>query len=108
MIKQPTTNEIDITASVVPTNVTHESTLFAEPVFHLGNFTVTNALLTSWVAVFLIVLLSIVVRRRITAVPRGVQNYAEAALEGALDLANSVTGSREKSLKFLPLVFPLF
>jgi len=108
MTEQTTVNEIDITASAESTNVTHESTLFAEPIFHVGSFTVTNALLTSWIAVFLIVLLSIAVRRRITAVPRGVQNYAEAVLESALDLANSVTGSREKSLKFLPLVFPLF
>jgi F-type H+-transporting ATPase subunit a len=74
----------------------------------VGGFTVTNALLTSWIAVFLIVLLSIAVRRKISAVPRGVQNYAETVLDGALDMADSVTGSREKSLKFFPLVFPLF
>lgn len=108
MTEQPTINEINSTASEVPSNVTHESTLFAEPVFYVGNFVVTNALLTSWIAVFLIVLLSMVVRRRIAAVPRGVQNYAETILDGAFSLADSVTGAREKSLKFFPLVFPLF
>ncbi|NUM25805.1 MAG: F0F1 ATP synthase subunit A [Candidatus Buchananbacteria bacterium] len=88
--------------------VKHESTLFAEPVFHFGQFAITNALLTSWLAVLIIIVLSVMVRKKIASVPRGIQNYAESVLEGAINLANSVTGSSEKSLKFLPIVFPLF
>ena len=86
----------------------HESTLFAEPVWHYGNFTVTNALLNSWLAVILIVIGCLVLRWKIKKVPTGLQNYAETILEGALGLADSVTGSRAKSEKFLPIVFPLF
>ena len=28
--------------------VSHEATLFAESIFHVGNFTITNSLLNSW------------------------------------------------------------
>ena len=55
-----------------------------------------------------IILLSFIIRRRITTIPKGVQNYAEVLLEGVFNLADSVTGSRQKTMKFLPLVLPLF
>ena len=85
-----------------------EISIAAEPIFHIGSFTVTNSLLNSWVAVIIIVILSILIRRKITRIPKGIQNVAEIMLEQALTLADSITGSREKSLKFLPIVLPLF
>jgi hypothetical protein len=33
--------------TTVATEIVHESTLYAEPIGHIGNFVVTNALLTS-------------------------------------------------------------
>ena len=36
--------------------IQHETTLFAEPIFSIGNFTVTNSLLNSWVSVFILVI----------------------------------------------------
>ncbi|MFA6410298.1 MAG: FoF1 ATP synthase subunit a [Candidatus Buchananbacteria bacterium] len=85
-----------------------ESTLFAEPIFHISNFTVTNSLLNSWIVLAIIVLSSVVIRKKINNIPKGIQNYLEIIFDSALNLADSVTGSREKSLKFLPLVLPLF
>ena len=32
--------------------IKHEITLFAEPVFHIGGFTVTNSLINSWLVIF--------------------------------------------------------
>lgn len=93
---------------VTTAEIKHESTLFAEPVFQLGGFTVTNSLLLSWVAVGIIVIGSILIGRLIKRIPRGVQNYAEVIVDKALGLADSVTGSRAASMKFLPIVFPLF
>jgi len=90
------------------TQIKHETTLFAEPVFHIGDFTVTNSLLNSWVVVFIIVVISLFVRKSIAAVPRGIQNYLEVILEETFKLADSVTNSREKTLKFMALVLPLF
>ena len=36
----------------------HEHTLYSEPVFNIGSLEVTNSLLTSWVAVFLILIIA--------------------------------------------------
>ncbi len=96
------------TVSATEQHVSHEATLFAEPIFTIQNFTVTNALLTSWVAVGCIIILSLLIRRKIQTVPRGIQNVAEALLSGATNLADSITGSPEKTARFMPIVFPLF
>lgn len=107
-------NQIAVSADAIEAQpieaaeVKHESTLFAEPVFHFGGFTVTNSLLLSWMAVVVIIAGSLFIRSRIKRVPTGIQNYAEIIVDGALNLADSVTGSRATSMKFLPVVFPLF
>ncbi|MBT4335271.1 F0F1 ATP synthase subunit A [bacterium] len=88
--------------------ISHEPTLFAEPVFNLGNFTVTNALLNSWIAVLIIVVLATVISKKIKRIPQGIQNYFEVILEGAYNLADSVTGSRDKTKKVFPIVFSIF
>ena len=88
--------------------IQHETTLFAEPLFDFHGFTVTNSLLCSWLAVFLVVAFSIMARRKIAMIPKGFQNYCEVFLEGAYNLADNVTGGRERTMKFLPIVLPLF
>jgi len=47
----------------------HEHTLFAETIFQVGDFPITNSLLTSWVAVFLIIVLAFVIRIKQSKVP---------------------------------------
>ena len=86
----------------------HEATLFAEPLGHVGSLTITNSLLASWVTVFILVIFLVSVGRKIKKVPRGVQNIFEILLEKALEMADSVTGSRKKSEKFLPISLALF
>ena len=103
-----TPKELNNTGKEVQTNSEHKPTLFAEPVFNLGNFTVTNSLLNSWLVVMVIVIISLALHRKIKKIPKGIQNALEIIIEGALDLCDSVTGSREKSLKFFPIVFALF
>lgn len=86
----------------------HESTLFAEPIFHIGNFTVTNALFTSWVVVFLIIILSIFIRKKIKKIPSGIQNIFEIIIEGAESLCDQVTNDRKITNKAFPIVFTIF
>jgi len=88
--------------------VSHEVTLFAEPVFHIGSFPVTNSLINSWVVVFIIVLFAFALKKRIKRIPTGLQNAFEIIVEGALNLADSVTGDRKKSMKVFPIVFAIF
>ncbi|PJE58218.1 MAG: ATP synthase F0 subunit A [Candidatus Portnoybacteria bacterium CG10_big_fil_rev_8_21_14_0_10_36_7] len=90
------------------TEASHESTLYAEPIFHVGNFTITNSLLTSWVAVVILIVFFIALGKKIKKVPRGIQNIFEIILEEALSLADSITGNRKKSEKFLPIALTLF
>ena len=86
----------------------HEHTLFAEPVFNLGQFPVTNSLITSWLVVLIIVIISVILKFKIKQIPTGIQNFAEVIIEGALNLGDSVTGDRQKTKKFFPLVFAMF
>jgi F-type H+-transporting ATPase subunit a len=88
--------------------IKHETTIFAEPIFHIGSFTVTNALLNSWLAVIILVLFFVAAGRKIKKIPKGVQNLFEAILEGGLSFSDSITGSRKKSEKILPICLTLF
>lgn len=88
--------------------VSHEVTIFAEPLFNIGNFTVTNSLVNSWIAVFILIVFSVAVRNKIKKVPSGIQNFFEIIVEGGLKLADTVTGDREKSVKVFPFVLSLF
>ncbi len=88
--------------------IEHNHSLTAEPIFNIGNFTVTNSLLNSWIVVFVIVVLSLIIKRNIKMIPGKLQNAMEAIIESFLDFFDSITGSREKSLKFFPFVFAFF
>lgn len=90
------------------TTVIHEHTLYAESVYQVGSFKVTNSLLNSWIVVLVVIILSLLIRKKINLIPRGIQNAFEMAVEGFLGIFDSVTSSRERSLKFFPLVFAFF
>jgi len=92
----------------VSQEIKHETTLFAEPIFHVGDFTITNSLMLSWGTVLVLVIFFILLGKKIRNVPRGMQNLFEFVLEGALDLGDSVTGNRKKTEKFMPIVLTLF
>lgn len=87
---------------------TTESTLFAEPIMHFGSFTVTNSLFTSWIVVFIIIIIAIVVRLKIKKIPKGIQNIFEIIIEGAEGLCDQVTNSRVITNKAFPIVFAIF
>jgi F0F1-type ATP synthase membrane subunit a len=61
----------------VTQEVSHEATLFAEPIFHMGSFTVTNSLIMSWATVFILVVSFVIIGRKIKKVPKGLQNIFE-------------------------------
>lgn len=86
----------------------HEHTLFAEPIFHIGHFAITNSLLTSALALIAITAIALGVRRRIRQVPTGIQNLMESVIESFLGIFDDVTGSRQKSLKLAPVVLSFF
>lgn len=102
-----TTPEI-YTAPVQTTEIAHESTLYSEPIFHIGNFSVTNSLFNSWVMLLIVIGLSLVIKFRASVVPGKIQSAFEMIIEMFLDIFDSVTGSREKTMRFFPIVFSFF
>lgn len=97
-----------VTHTETQESVEHTPTIFAEPLTHGDGFTITNSLLTAWIAVAIIIVIAVSVRLSIKKIPTGIQNFFEFVLEGALDMADTVTGDRQKTLKFFPIVFSLF
>jgi F-type H+-transporting ATPase subunit a len=83
-------------------------TLFAEPIFHYGSFTITNALITSWVVVGIIIVISLFLRAKLKTVPGKFQNIFEIVIEAALDLCDQVTGDRALSMKIFPIAISVF
>lgn len=90
------------------TGVSHDSPLYSEAVFHVGAFPVTNSLINSFLVVFIVLVFGLFFKCRIRLIPRGVQNALEMVVEGMLELFDSVTHSRKRSLTFAPLVLSLF
>ena len=86
----------------------HEITIYAEPIFHVGKFEITNSLLNSWLAVIVIIILCIILRLKLKKIPSKIQHIFELLLDGALGLVDQVTNDRRISLKIFPLVLSLF
>lgn len=88
--------------------------LSAEEIFRIGSFPVTNTYINSTLTVlgfaFFAALLSFGIKKYYASgkAPKGLVNFFEAILEFMLSYIDRVTGSRQKSLKFLPLVGGLF
>ena len=85
-----------------------EHTLYAEPIFHIGQFPITNSLLTSWLAVIFIIILSVIIRAKSSKIPGKLQSLVETIFEGAFGMMDMVTNDRAKSKKVFPIVFAIF
>jgi F-type H+-transporting ATPase subunit a len=82
--------------------------LRAEDIFHIGSWPVTNAVLLAFFVLVLLTMLAVILKSRLKTIPGMLQNIVEAIIEGALDLMDSVLGSRKQSEKYLPLVLTIF
>jgi F-type H+-transporting ATPase subunit a len=98
----------EVEKEAISNEVSHESTLYAEPIAHFGSFTVTNALFTSWIVVFILIVVAIVVKTSIKKIPKGIQNLFEILIEEAENLCDQVTSSRAITNKAFPIVFAVF
>jgi len=108
-IATQTIEEISVTSAVPnQTEIKHENTLYSEPITVWHNFPITNSLITSWVAVLIIILLSLALRLKMKKVPNKIQHFFEYVLEGGLDLSDQVTGSRKITEKVFPVVISIF
>ncbi|MFH0956168.1 MAG: F0F1 ATP synthase subunit A [Candidatus Falkowbacteria bacterium] len=102
------TEQLNTEASLTQTEIVMENTLFAEPIFKINNFSITNSLLNTWLVVFIVLIFGLFFKSKIKMVPRGIQNVMETVVEMFLDVFDSVTNSREKTLKYFPFVISFF
>jgi len=80
-----------------------------EVIAKVGDFPITNSFLVTIFVSTLIIIGAVLIKRRLkTDKPRGFQNIIEMVFEGLLDLVDSVTGNREQTRKFFPVVATIF
>ncbi len=94
--------------AALKTEIIKENTIYAEPIAHVGGFTITNSLINSWLVVFIIVIFGAMFKKKIKTIPGKLQCAVEAIYEYLLELFDSVTGSPKKSLLFFPFIFAFF
>jgi len=80
----------------------------AEPLFHIGSFPITNAMVNGWIAVVFFVVLAFFIRRRSGLTPKGFHNVIESVVELMLNEIEKVTGDAKRARKFLPIVGTIF
>lgn len=85
-----------------------EISLAAEKLLDLGPLPVTNTLLVSWIVTVGMIIGALVVRARLQTVPSGLQNFAEAAIEGLSDFFESVVGDKRLTAVFFPILATFF
>ena len=90
------------------TEIVHEATLYAEQIGHIGPLPVTNALFTTWVAVLIIIIIALSIKLKASLIPKGFQSFFEFMIEGAMNLADQVTGNKKITAKVFPLAFTIF
>ncbi len=86
----------------------HMPTAAAETIFNIGDFSVTNALVNSWIAVLFFVVITILLAQKKSMIPKGLQNVAEAIVEFMLAEIQKVTGDEKRARQFLPIVGTIF
>lgn len=82
--------------------------LAAEPIFHIGDFVITNSMLNAYIAVAFFLLIGLIASTRKSLVPKGIHNVIEALIEFAMSEISKVTGDEKKTRKFFPLVATIF
>lgn len=85
--------------------------LSAEPVYYIGNFAITNSMLTGAIVSAALILFAIVVNVTLdtkTTKPKGLQNFAELVVESFYNFCNMITQDSKKSKLFLPFIATFF
>lgn len=82
--------------------------LAAEHIFEIFGMPITNTLIMSWIAMAILIVISLVATRKLKLIPKGIQNFIEAIVELILNFIEQITGNRKEAEKFFPLVTTIF
>lgn len=84
-----------------------EPSLPAEKLFQVGSFPITNTLITAWITIIFIIVVSFIAFRRPKLVPKGLQNVVEYVFSSLLSFCESVAGEKN-GRRFFPAVATIF
>ncbi len=83
--------------------------LASETIFHLGSFEVRNTLIMAWLAMAVIIVVALFVRRtKYKEIPGRFQMLVELVVGGLFDFFDSVIGDRKQTRMFFPLIATIF
>lgn len=80
----------------------------AETVTHILGIPVTNSLLASLLTTVVLVTISYFATRNMKKIPKGIQNIIEFAIESLYNMIQDVTGNRENTYRFFPVIATIF
>lgn len=86
----------------------HESlSLKAVPLFQIGDFSVTNSMLVSWVVALGVIIFAQLATRKIRTIPGGAQNFWEWLVESLYNFLESIVGHElvKKTFWFFATIF---
>ncbi len=72
-----------------------------------GRWDITNSLIAAWISMGIVLLVLFLATRKMTLVPRGVQNFIEFMLDFLLKLIEDVAG-KKNGRRFFPLLATIF
>ena len=73
----------------------------------VGKWDLMNTMVTTWLAMLVLIVVSLVIRRNLKDVPGRLQALFEVLMEFFLSLCEQIAG-KEKARRFFPLVFTIF
>ena len=79
----------------------------SEPIFHVGEFAITNTLISSWVTIILLCVLFFFGTRKMKMIPGRLQSFAEVVVDGIHNAIEGVAGPKHVRT-FFPLVTTIF
>lgn len=82
--------------------------LAPEVVFSVFGVPLTSTLLTVWLTMVILILVSFLVTRNLSAVPGKIQNLFELIVGGVFDYMESVLEDRKVTRRFFPIVMTIF
>ncbi len=79
----------------------------SEAMFHVGDFKITNTLISSWITIILLVLIFFFATRKMKLIPGRFQNFAEVIVEGIFGTVQGISGEKNVRI-FFPIVATIF
>ncbi len=86
----------------------HIPSFSPDTIASIGSFHITNTMINVWLALIIFFVFGMVLRKKVHVRPSRLQNSCEYFLESLFHYLDQVTGSRESTIKFFPVVGTVF